>query len=102
LNDSKQAIEKLALAVCDFLAEYRNDPGAFTEERLAAIRTVAFCSQEAPSCQGTGRFFTVAALLVLSRFGPPTPRRRIVAPLERASPRKCPVGGSPSGIKPFD
>jgi hypothetical protein len=42
LSDPKQAAEKLALAVWDSLAEWHNDPGSFTEERLAAIRTVAF------------------------------------------------------------
>lgn len=42
LSNGTQAVEKLALAAWDFLAEYHNDPESFTEERLAAIRTAAF------------------------------------------------------------
>lgn len=42
MSDPKQAAEKLALAVWDFLAEYHHAPEAFTDERMAAIRTAAF------------------------------------------------------------
>jgi hypothetical protein len=42
MTDTKRAAEKLAPAVWDLLNEYRNAPEAFTDERLAAIRTAAF------------------------------------------------------------
>lgn len=42
MSDPKQAAEKLALEVWDFLSAYHHDAASVTEEDWAAIRTAAF------------------------------------------------------------
>jgi hypothetical protein len=42
MTDPKQAAEKLALQVWDFLADLHHDPESVTDEARAAIRAAAF------------------------------------------------------------